>query len=125
MLSMDAEKTMEVENQSDNLAVYTTKDLLWSNDAKVKTPWKKSPSDIQKTVSTKLHNILDTLANLPTKNEVSELTISGMIQIFDQLQQNVYGATLLPDGFTDNMEKIIKKLPEVCIKMTETISNYK
>ncbi|XP_032669554.1 uncharacterized protein LOC116843316 isoform X3 [Odontomachus brunneus] len=130
MLSMDAEKTMavEIKELSDNVATCAIKDsprLSNPNNSTVKAPQEISSPNTRETPATQLCNILDSFADLLTENAVPELTISGIIQIFECMQKNIYTATLIPDDFTNNMDKIINYLPEVCKKMTEATSNYK
>lgn len=125
MLSMDAEiMAVEMEKQTDNVAtrIKDSPRLSNTNNSTVKAPQENTTG---KTPATQLYNILDSFANLLTENAVSELTVSGIIQIFDCIQKNVYTATLIPDNFTNNMDKIINYLPAVCQKMVETTSNYK
>lgn len=132
MLSMDAEKTIlvEVEEQSVNLAACTIKDSSQSrsnmNNAVAKAPQgspKLSSLNTEQTPTIQLLSIIDAFFNL--LDEVSELKISGVIQISECMGKNVYSGTIAPDGFDDNMNKITNDLPMECEKMKETAANYK
>lgn len=135
MLSMDAEKTMavEVEERSKNLVAYKTNDFSPSSsrmsNAAVKLPQseasRSSSSNTDNATGAYLLNIIDVFFKSMTQNAVAELTVSGDIQIIEHAQDNVYTGCLVPDGFTENMERIITDMRLRCNELRVSAANYK
>ncbi|XP_025158502.1 uncharacterized protein LOC105185606 [Harpegnathos saltator] len=126
MLSMDAEKIMavEAEERLENLAARTAKASSQSSNMSNERMLRNQKSALN-SGKTRLRNILDGFADLLTQNAVPELKVTGVMQIFEHKQKNIYNATLIADCFTNNMERIVRNLPETMLKMKETVSNYK
>ncbi|XP_018312143.1 uncharacterized protein vret isoform X2 [Mycetomoellerius zeteki] len=121
LLSINSEKTIivEVEEEESTIKNLSSCTESVSNGTKKKLLPQKNvmvSSNKSTNVSTiQIPSVLDALADL-TQNS-SELQINGYIQFFESTQKNVYGATLLPQVFSDELRMVFEHIQDECSKI--------
>ncbi|XP_076759068.1 vreteno [Xylocopa sonorina] len=125
MISIDSDKTINVEVENENEASMSkvverdsTKntDILEVKDNVVisETPpndkmFSLSKDDKALSISDKLKSVISTVT-------VGEL---GILEVHAELKNNTYGVTLLPNNATSDYEKLLNDLPTICERTIE------
>lgn len=122
MLSVNAEEIILVEVQELEAAAISEKVLQPSNTNNIvennvrQENLKVSLINGGETRASQLPSVLDVLADLLIKQELTELKVTGLIQPFTS-EENVYGATFLPNDFNPQMMVVLQNLPVACAEL--------
>ncbi|KAL0099788.1 hypothetical protein PUN28_019894 [Cardiocondyla obscurior] len=126
MLSTDFGNTLivEQEKQSESSSLHTSKSTSNGTKKKIMEENHKTSNKSTKEPGFQVPNVLNALTNLLTQNAVSELQISGCMQFYKPIQNNVYCVALVPQDFRTEFTMICDDLREDCSKISSA-ADYK
>lgn len=126
MLSIDAHKTIivDVREQSEHLFSPVKNASNNTNTTEKFVRQENASNENLKTSKVQIPSILNAFADLFTRQAVSELEFTGLIQIHESTQENIYSASLVIQNFNIEVMTLLDNLQEDCANAQES-AHYK
>ncbi|XP_072746052.1 uncharacterized protein Vret isoform X2 [Anoplolepis gracilipes] len=127
MLSIDTEKTIivDVKEQPKNLSHMENASNINNTGEKFVQQENLKASNENITTTVQIPSILDVIADMSIRKEISNLEFKGLIQINESTQENIYSALLVPQFLMNKIEMLFNDEFQLkCAKMQQSV-DYK